>query len=64
MSRKSDFFDEDALAAEFGTKFWIPLKTRKRPGARKGGVAIYVGIEFGAISRVTILPPHAARSMI
>jgi UDP-N-acetylmuramyl pentapeptide phosphotransferase/UDP-N-acetylglucosamine-1-phosphate transferase len=29
-----------------------------------GGVAIYVGIEFGAISRVTILPPHAARSMI
>ena len=29
-----------------------------------GGVAICVGIEFGAISRVTILPPHAARSMI
>ena len=28
------------------------------------GVAICVGIEFGAISRVTILPPHAARSMI
>ena len=30
----------------------------------RGGVAICVGIEFGAISRVTILPPHAARSMI
>ena len=29
-----------------------------------GGVAICVGIEFGAISRVTISPPHAARSMI
>jgi hypothetical protein len=29
-----------------------------------GGVAICVGIGFGTISRVTILLPHAARSMI
>jgi hypothetical protein len=30
----------------------------------RGGVAICVGIGFGTISRVTILLPHAARSMI
>jgi hypothetical protein len=29
-----------------------------------GAVAIRVGIEFGAISSVTRLPDHAARSMI
>jgi hypothetical protein len=33
-------------------------------GSAVGAVAICVGIDFGAISSVTILPHHAARSMI
>ena len=32
--------------------------------AVRGAVAICVGIDFGAISSVTILPHHAARSKI
>ena len=41
----------------------LGLKSDYRYGV-VGGVAICVGIGFGTISRVTILLPHAARSMI
>jgi hypothetical protein len=49
---------------------WARFATAKRitPKApdqfARGAVAICVGIDFGAISSVTILPHHAARSMI
>jgi hypothetical protein len=44
----------------------VKVKTPKmnRNDGFEGGVAICVGIGFGTISRVTILLPHAARSMI
>jgi len=39
------------------------FETDELPG-NFGAVAICVGIEFGAISSMTRLPDHAARSMI
>ena len=38
-----------------------PLQT---PGTPQGAVRLCVGIDFRAISRVTKLPDHAARSII
>jgi hypothetical protein len=44
--------------------FSLPFKQLAATAPVLGGVAICVGIGFGTISRVTILLPHAARSMI
>jgi hypothetical protein len=42
----------------------LPFRLQNCRRKSSGGVAICVGIGFGTISRVTILLPHAARSMI
>jgi hypothetical protein len=44
----------------------VPVSSlvHKLPNARVGAVAICVGIDFGAVSSVTKLPDHAARSIV
>jgi hypothetical protein len=58
-----DLMTSDSKAAESFYRSVIGWDV-KDSGMADGAVAICVGIDFGAISSVTILPHHAARSMI